>query len=138
VRRDVLVQTGFAKPTDFGRHQVWSYIGPGTEGRGNPSGRVKPFQTYEELLTQAVEPSTTSTELVRADAFADHLVLLGQTAVTRQPTLRADLHAWADCLREADLAVSQQTRVLVVALAAISTLTMNIGASWRMIVRDDQ
>lgn len=133
--RQVLSLTGFAKPSDFGRHRVWSYIGPGTHGRGNPAGRLKPFMTFEQLVGQTPARAVSSKELVRVRSFDEHLLFLGEAAAERQPALRSALSTWAVQLRSADLSLTSSTQRLIVALTSIVTLTSRVGASWRVLLR---
>jgi hypothetical protein len=135
LRREVLRLTGFAAPNDFGRHRVWTYIKPGTDGRGNPTGRNKPFPTFEELIADAFAPATSSTEVVPARSLEDHLLVLADVARERRPALRTDLSRWDLRLRVADLPFSSRTRQLIVALTAITSLTSSVGATWRVLMQ---
>jgi hypothetical protein len=130
LHREVLARTGFASPSDFGRHQVWTYLGPGIDGRGNPEGRRKPFKTFDAVAEQLWSSPTSSTELVPMRGLDDHLLFLGDVVTERQPRLRAALSKWALQLREADLPLSHRTQQLVVALTAVVTLTSDVHASW--------
>jgi hypothetical protein len=95
--REILVRTGFAAPTDFGRHRVWSYVRPGIDGRGNPTGRHKPFTTFERLIADAFIPDGSSTDLIPARSLDDHLMLLGEVARERRPTCAPTSRDGNDC-----------------------------------------
>jgi hypothetical protein len=133
IRREVLANSGFASPREFGRHRVWSYLGPGIDGRGNPTGQRKPFSTFDGLMSQVWERPRQSTDLVRTNSLDEHLLLLGEVAVERQPALRAALSQWATLLSAADLPLSVRTQALVVALTAVATVTSNAKAVWRVL-----
>jgi len=48
--RQVLALSGFVSPIDLGRHQVWTYVQAGTNGRANPAGPEQEFATLAQLL----------------------------------------------------------------------------------------
>jgi hypothetical protein len=60
IARQVLGRSGFVSPVTLGRHFVWTYAAPGIEGRVNPGGRTRPFETVDELLKAAFEQRWTA------------------------------------------------------------------------------
>lgn len=50
IRRRVIELSGHVSPVTLGSHRVWTYIGPGTHGRGNPDSKERPFEPFESLF----------------------------------------------------------------------------------------
>lgn len=96
---------------------------------------MKPFATFDELLGTIAPVAQRSTDLVLARSLGDHVFALGEAATEREPALRSALSVWAVRLRTADLPLSPSTQALVVALAAIATITSEIGATWRVLLQ---
>jgi len=134
--REVLARSGFVSPTDFGRHQIWTYVEPGVDGRGNPSGREQPFQTFDRMWRDLTDPPASSTALVRGRGFDEHLTRLQVAAVDREPTIRRGLERWQAALLDADLPVSPTTVGRIVAVASIVSVTAAVGATWQLWVPD--
>ncbi len=125
----------FAAPSDFGRHRVWSYVRPGIDGRGNPSGRRKPFATADEIFAGLLLSGTRSNQVVVDRPLDAHLLMLGEAAQDRRPALRSALAAWRQDLEAADLPLSQATLTLIASLCAFVSLTADISATWRLLMR---
>jgi hypothetical protein len=125
-----LARSGFVGPTDLARHRVWTYRLPGIDGRANPTGSRRPFDTFEELFSRW--PPSAPGELVPYEGLSDHLLALGTAAMERNPTLRRKIEAWLRALPSRDLGLDSEQIRQVGDLAAIVTVTDQIGASWHL------
>jgi hypothetical protein len=132
--RQVIARSGFVSPGALGKHKVWTYVGPGVDGKGNPGGRTQAFPTFDSLLEQMLSRSQGSTAVVRSHSIGDHLDALGAAATYRRPGLRTSLDAWARALDAAGVELSPHLAASVLNLAAIVSLTQAVGATWRLLI----
>jgi hypothetical protein len=133
--RTVLRRSGFVAPSVLGNHRVWTYIEPGLDGRGNPSGGWQPFEVLEALLDfiRIAEPTETNLVLAEEPLFA-HLRSLAAAAMAREPTARARVRRWQATLREAG--VAEPTIERLVNYAAVVDVLGSVGATWRVVDRN--
>jgi hypothetical protein len=125
----VVERTGFASPSALDRHQVWTYIRPGVQGRANPAGSVAAFPRFEELLLTLRAP-TGSLDLVPSDRLDEHLRSVGAAAasVLRSDTRRMVERWIIDVVERVGAAGAE--RELLLSLAMMSTMLAEVGATW--------
>ena len=92
LRGHVVDSTGFVSPVRLGRHATWTYISPGTVGRGNPDGEEMPFAIFDALFS-AVRPEARG-ELVAVGGLREHLALLAQACREVAATRSRRVDAW--------------------------------------------
>lgn len=126
---EVLWRSGYVRPSAFGSHTVWTYIQAGIDGRPNPSGPSRRFESLDQLLW---EVQNDATALVPYDDFPRHLRALGEAAMDRNPNLRREVRAWLKTLHDRDLGLTPNQIGQLGDLAAIVTVTDRIGASWHL------
>lgn len=127
----VLLQSGYVQPSDFGRHSVWSYSEPGIDGRANPDGSRRPFETFESLFYSEGSISGPG-NLALYEGLPQHLHGLGEAAMARNPALRSKVEEWVRRLLSRDLGLTPDQISQLGNLAAIVTVTDQIGASWHL------
>lgn len=129
--QEVLGRSGFVRPSALGSHKIWTYVQPGRDGRSNPAGPRRRFETLYELFDlerQGSDPAA----LVRYDDLGRHLRALGEAAMARNPVLRREVATWLKSLYESDLGLAPEQITQLGDLAAIVTVTERIGASWHL------
>jgi hypothetical protein len=127
----VLSRSGYVRPSDLGSHRVWTYDQPGIDGRANPAGPRRHFETLEQLFVGESlmnEPR----DLVLYDDLPGHLRNLGGAALARNPSLRRDVEVWVKTLYSRDLGLTPVQIGQLGDLAAIVTVTDQVGASWHV------
>jgi hypothetical protein len=127
---DVLLRSGYVRPSDFGRHHVWTYNEPGVDGRANPAGPRRPFETFETVLFQ--EQLSGLSEMALFEGLPQHLRGVGEAAMARNPTLRRNVEVWLRTLFSRDLGLTANQIWQLGDLAAIVSVTDQIGASWHL------
>lgn len=78
MRVQVVESTGFVSPLRLGRHVTWTYISPGTVGRGNPDGDELAFEIFDALFPET-RPEVRRELATTSDGLAEHLALLAQS-----------------------------------------------------------
>lgn len=126
----VLERTGYVRPSDLGSHRVWTYDQPGVDGQPNPAGRSRPFETFEELFSRGLP--TERADVLPYAGLPRHLRALGEAATARNPRLRREVRAWISTLLSRDIGLTPDQITQVGDLAAIVTVTDEIGASWHL------
>ncbi|WP_336160108.1 hypothetical protein [Amycolatopsis sp. VC5-11] len=58
MERKVIALSGHVAPSVFGRHRVWTYNAAGTYGRGNPAGRARPVEAFDDLFASLIGVSS--------------------------------------------------------------------------------
>lgn len=134
MRGTVISESGFVGPLALGTHKVWTYTQPGVDGKGNPSGRVAAFESAGEIteLLSSAEPTTDFLPGAGDQESPIAIVRLKGIAGYRRPSLRRALAAYEDQLGRADLPLSAAGLRAVVGIAAMSSLTWQVGATWRV------
>lgn len=142
--RQVLKRSGFVSPTDLGRHQVWTYIEPGIDGRANPAGREREFATLSQLFGAIAERSDIassqaghSLEPVTDSPLIDHLARLGAAVGDRQPGLRRAVAEWVQAVQ---LLLPGLSNAQLLALRGYATTASSLGrsaASWHFIATNN-
>jgi hypothetical protein len=127
----VLVRSGYVQPSDFGRHHVWTYNEPGVDGRANPDGPRRPFETFESMF-YSDWPVSGPGDLALYEGLPQHLRALGAAAMARNPTLRRKVEEWVRTLFSRDLGLTPDQISQLGNLAAIVTITDQLGASWHL------
>lgn len=133
VTRQVLQRTGFVRPIDLKHHRTWTYVGPGVEGRANPSGRRLLFESFDQLTELLIPPdSARLPEQLDApiDRLASHLAEVAATCRAREPVLRRGIDSWVRSLEQRGLTLTSESVTRIGHLATISTLASRIGATW--------
>jgi len=132
----VLATSGFVSPASVGKHRVWTYIQPGTQGYGNPDGPYRQFETVEELFVQLTGFDEQAGELVplNVDGVREHFHVLAAAATEREPVLRRSLETWRKRLLTArfDFELPRGTVDLLVSYAAMQSIVTRLGASWHI------
>lgn len=127
----VISNSGFVSPMTLGSHKVWTYLAPGTHGRGNESGREADFESSDQLLQVIARPT--------ADAQGEGAVVLRddlpttpfrEVAAYRQPRLRSGLEVLERNLNHADIPISQGAIRAIVGVAAMTSLARAAGGNW--------
>jgi hypothetical protein len=131
----VLERSGFVRPQTMVGHRVWTYIDAGADGRANPAGRAVRLERLKDLLLALTDLQTTGRDLVTSNGLATHLATLGRAARDREPMLRARLAQFAELLEDSSLELTSQEADGVLDVAAITTLSLENGASWHLLDR---
>lgn len=130
---NVVASTGFVSPTRLGRHKVWTYIGPGTVGRGNPDGEEISFDAFEALFTQ--QQPTGSGELENRNGLREHLAVLAAACRVVAGIQSRAVDLWiADVGQAAD--APSETLEAVRDYALVQSLVMILRASWWLVDGD--
>lgn len=133
MQKAIISRSGYVAPSVFGRHQVWTYNKAGTHGRGNPAGRTRSVESFDQLFASLLGVSGRKGEVVRYDGLAEHLAVLADACRPRAPRLRRVVDEWARSLRRAPV-----PRSLIPPLAdyaTIQTLVAWQGAAWWIVDR---
>ncbi len=132
LRRTVLSRSGFVAPSSFGRHRVWTYIEPGTDGQFNPRNARVTFETYSSLTSRwAAEFEGTPSGLpARREVIPEHLATVARAASYRNPAIRKTVQTWMRAVVSADLGLSQRDLVALSAYATIASTSAHVGAVW--------
>jgi hypothetical protein len=128
---EILLRSGYVRPLDLGSHRVWTYEEPGIDGRANPAGPRRPFETFERLLFEDRRTSGPS-DLALYEGLPNHLRALGDAATERTPILRRRVEIWVRRLFSRDVGLTPDQILQLGDLAAIVTVTDQIGASWHL------
>ena len=131
LRRQVIEQSGFVRPSRLARHKWWTYLRPGIDGRANERGTRALFEARDDLISNLFARVERSTELVPSDAFGNHIQRVGDAAATacRAP-LRRSVQRWQDELADREPDLSTVTVHRIGAVAMISSVTASVGATW--------
>lgn len=129
--RTVVTHSGFVSPLTLGSHKVWTYTQPGLNGFGNPGGPRRRFETLDDFLISDLVPPEGALDRTTSDRpYSDHLRVLGDAAVDREPRLRDDMRRWQ---RTVEVAIPDLPALIVTDLvryAAVQSLMHRIGAVW--------
>lgn len=137
IQGSVMARSGHVSPLALGRHSVWTYREPGAVGRGNPNGRWKPFERFEDLFVEYAdlwddERSAGTLELHRG--FSQHLSELARTCLYRNPKVRRWVREWSAGLDAIEL--DSSLRELLVDYVTIQSTMTQIRANWWLLDRD--
>lgn len=133
--RQVIAGSGFVSPQQLGAHWVWTYRQPGTDGLPNPRGTPMRFESFSDLAAHFYELTETSQALVRfedPDLLRAHVERMGEAARYRNPTIKQKTVRWLAAARATDIPVSDETLEQIADVAAFTTLTAQIDASWHV------
>ena len=136
IGRHVLGSSGYVSPSALGRHKVWTYIAPGIDGKGNPSGSRVEFETLQTLLQQAtrLDPDLASeTNLVPFERpFAAHVRRLADAVEARDPQRRARITGWERAVRRALPEMPEADVALLRNYAAVASTMTELTATWHV------
>jgi hypothetical protein len=135
MKRKVIALSGHVAPSVFGRHQVWTYNAAGTYGRGNPTGRARPVEAFDDLFASLLGVSSGRGEMVKYDGITEHVAVLADACRHRNRQLRGVVAEWAASLRRADIPLSLIPQLSD--YATVQTLTTWYGAGWWIFDRRD-
>jgi hypothetical protein len=128
MRMKVVESTGFVSPARLGRHVTWTYISPGTVGRGNPDGEQLAFEIFDALFPETRlevrrELATTS------GGLAEHLALLAGACreISASRSLRVD--AWIAAVGQA-ADVSTEVLDRLRDYATVQSFAAALGCTW--------
>jgi hypothetical protein len=133
---DIINRSGHVSPQELRKHQTWTFIAPGVDGRPNPAGQPRPFATFDSILDLAFTVADAD-ERPRAGAverfrgLGAHLDALARSLRYRNPALRAAVDSWAATL--GGLPLEPQVRLDLRNFAAIQTALLNVGARWALV-----
>jgi hypothetical protein len=133
--RQVIAGSGFVSPQQLGAHWVWTYQQPGNDGLPNPRGTPTRFESFSDLAAHFYELTETSQALVRfedPDLLRAHVERMGEAARYRNPTIKQKTVRWLAAARATDIPVSDETLEQIADVAAFTTLTAQINASWHV------
>ncbi len=133
--RQVIAGSGFVSPQHLGAHWVWTYQQPGTYGLPNPRGRPAWFESFSDLVGHFYELAESSRALVPFEdpnLLRAHIERMGEAARYRNPVIRQKTVRWLTAARATDIPVSDQTLERIADVAAFTTLTTQINASWHV------
>lgn len=130
---DVVESTGFVSPIRLGRHATWTYVSPGTVGRGNPDGEEIPFAIFDALFT-TVGPNTRG-ELAPVGGIRDHLALLAEACRQVAPVRSRRVDAWISDVGQA-AEVPADVLDPLSDYAVVQSLMAALGASWSLLDGD--
>ncbi|MDR6613087.1 hypothetical protein [Leifsonia sp. 1010] len=127
--RSIISRTGHVAPSTLADHKVWTYQEADSPGRGNPTGPLRSFDSFNTLFRPLEEgPARPSGLAVQGTAVVSHVDLLARAALLREPALRRVIYEWDASLQEAG--VSFRERHVACSYAAVQTLMSWIGARW--------
>jgi len=135
IAREIIQGSGFVSPQRLGAHQVWTYQQPGVAGVPNPSGRPVPFESFADLARQFYGLTEAGAALVPhddPDLLRAHVARVGEAARYRNPAIRMKSTQWLASVRNRDIPLSSEALQRVADVAAITTLTSQINASWHV------
>ena len=130
--QEVLLQTGFASPSDIGSHKVWTYIEPGVDGRANPSGNHKKFERISELFESldAIGPGQPSDEVaIRNMGTAQMATALRY----RRPAIRRLIDRWILTVEQAGYGLPSTMLESLRDYATVQSTVHRVGASWWLV-----
>lgn len=130
----VLASTGFVRPTDIGNHKTWTYIEPGSDGRANPRGRFRSFETIDELFA-SVDREGTRQSTSELALPGREMSLMSDTLRHRRPTLRKLVDPWLQVVERADLGLSVGQLGELRDYVTVQSMIRKIEANWLLIDR---
>jgi hypothetical protein len=131
LRGQVLEASGFVSPSRLVRHRSWTYLAPGIDGRANPAGTPARFEAVEDLFRVLFDRPTGFTDLVRSEAFGEHIIQVGAAATRAAPgALRRNVESWQAELRAREPELSATTVRRVGAATMLSSVVSHVGATW--------
>ena len=134
LRRTVIEGSGFVSPTRLGRHTVWTYRSPGTNGRPNPRGPAFRFEAFDDLVGHVRGAFERGVEIIPydRDPLATHVAAVGAAARHRHPALRKKVEQWVKRVRSDEVPVDDETLARVADVASITTLMTQLGGTWHV------
>jgi hypothetical protein len=135
MKGDVIAKSGHVAPSVLGRHQVWTYNQAGTQGRGNPAGRVYRIEAFDDLFASLLGVSGGGGEIVRYEGMAEHVATLAAACRYRNRRLSGVVAEWVANLRRATVPLSLIPQLAD--YATVQTLTTSYGAGWWILDRRD-
>lgn len=130
----VLAWTGFVSPTDIGSHKTWTYAKPGSEGRCNPSGSRRRFETVEELFDSVGDLGgwQGSSELaIRARDFSP----VSDALRHRRPTIRKLVDPWIHTVERSNLGLSAVQLEALREYVTVQSMVRRVRANWMLVSR---
>lgn len=137
LRRQVIELSGHVSPRELEKHKIWTYLGPGLDGRPNPSGRPRPFEAFETLLAATInlpEPDQVRDHVAveLSNTLRTHVESLAASVRNRNPALRAMVTQWgADLVARTDIPTA--ALVDLMNFASIQTAVTSVGAAWAVV-----
>jgi len=128
MRREVVKATGFVSPLRLGRHVTWTYISPGTVGRGNPDGEEITFGIFDSLFPET-QPEVRRELASTSGSLGDHLNLLAQACREVFTSRSRRVDAWINVVGQA---ADVQGDVLdrLRDYATVQSLATALGCTW--------
>lgn len=130
-RDQVIPLSGHVAPSRLQRHRVWTYIRPGSHGRGNPDGSKHLFETLDQLLARPTGQRSGQelSPIDRQAVLLEHLAVVAAACREREPTLRTQVDNWVE-----ELSWTQDLPPLALAglrdYVSIQSLMHREQASW--------
>jgi hypothetical protein len=127
--------SGFVSPKKLGAHQVWTHQQPGIDGIPNPRGRPVQFESFGDLALRFYGLTEAGAALVARDdpdPLRSHVERVGEAARYPNPAIRMKTTQWLASARNRDIPLSSEGLQQVADVAAITTLTSQINASWHV------
>jgi len=133
LRGAVVASTGFVSPSRLGRHKIWTYVRPGTVGRGNPDGEEISFASFEALFAPA--PQAERGGLANRSGLREHLASIADACREVAGARSRLVDAWIRDVVEATGA-PRETLEAVRDYALVQSLVLGLGASWWLVDGD--
>lgn len=125
----VLDRSGFVSPIALGSHKIWTYQEPGVAGRGNPTGRLRQFESSGQLA-QAITVQTAPADGTAVAVATRPMSDLAEAVRYRNPRPRGAVDKWLDALIERDLGLTEEQLTNLRDYASTQSVLTSVGAHW--------